>query len=249
MPSIRSRRGKIARLPLAVREQLNTRLRNGEEGKALLLWLNALPDVQQILTAHFKGKPIAQCNLSEWRKGGYVDWFLLQQLTPDTRAAEVLAMAPDMVPAVQGGLADKMAVLLFSHLLAQFKRLPLASDSPDEAKLWRELRLGLAALKRYEYFARKEQREEAADEARPAAEKPRRLTEEQKERKAAIILGLDPDRPRINPETDLFEGPGADALNEQRQRIKAELAAEREERLRTAAGTLGQPFSTQTAMT
>jgi hypothetical protein len=28
-----TRRGKIARLPLAIRQELNTRLRNGEEGK------------------------------------------------------------------------------------------------------------------------------------------------------------------------------------------------------------------------
>ena len=32
--------GKIARLPLFIRNQLNERLQNGEEGKELVRWLN-----------------------------------------------------------------------------------------------------------------------------------------------------------------------------------------------------------------
>jgi hypothetical protein len=114
-----TRRGKIARLPLAIRQELNTRLRNGEEGKQLVLWLNSLPAVQEILVAQFKGKAIAECNLSRWRSGGYADW-LLEQMAPETRVNEVLG---------------------------------------------------------------------------------------------------------INRETDLFEGPGADSLNEQRQRLREEMAA------------------------
>ena len=33
LPAARSRNGKIARLPLAIRQQLNQRLQNGEPGK------------------------------------------------------------------------------------------------------------------------------------------------------------------------------------------------------------------------
>jgi hypothetical protein len=38
-----ARVGKIARLPLDTREELNRRLANGEVGGSLLWWLNGLP--------------------------------------------------------------------------------------------------------------------------------------------------------------------------------------------------------------
>jgi hypothetical protein len=69
-----TRNGKIARLPLAVRQELNRRLDDGEKGKTLVVWLNALPEVQAILAAEFGGRPISEQNLSEWKQGGYRDW-------------------------------------------------------------------------------------------------------------------------------------------------------------------------------
>ena len=68
------RTGKIARLPHALREELNTRLQNGESGTILLEWLNALPEVQKILAEKFEGRPILEQNLSEWNRGGFEDW-------------------------------------------------------------------------------------------------------------------------------------------------------------------------------
>jgi hypothetical protein len=41
-----TRNGKIARLPLAIRRQLNLRLQNGELAQDLLSWLKQLPEVQ-----------------------------------------------------------------------------------------------------------------------------------------------------------------------------------------------------------
>jgi len=69
-----TRHGKIARLPLAIREQLNRRLQNGELSPALLPWLNQLPEVNSVLAEFFAGQPISRQNLSEWRQGGYRDW-------------------------------------------------------------------------------------------------------------------------------------------------------------------------------
>src|SRR6266436_6472801 len=43
---IMSHKGKIARLPLAIREQLNRRLQDGEIGRDLVVWLNSAPEVQ-----------------------------------------------------------------------------------------------------------------------------------------------------------------------------------------------------------
>ena len=68
------RTGKIARLPRAIRQTLNERLREGHNGRILVAWLNSLPEVQAILAAQFGGAKIRQQNLSEWRKGGYREW-------------------------------------------------------------------------------------------------------------------------------------------------------------------------------
>jgi hypothetical protein len=74
-----TRNGKIARLPLAVRQELNRRLDDGEQGKKLVAWLNALPEVQAIVAAEFGGKVIREQNLSEWKQGGYRDWVAQQE--------------------------------------------------------------------------------------------------------------------------------------------------------------------------
>ncbi|MGB8340142.1 MAG: hypothetical protein WCE51_01015 [Chthoniobacterales bacterium] len=74
-----TRNGKIARLPRAIRQELNLRLDNGEQGRQLVAWLNSLPEVQGILASEFGGKPIREQNLSEWRQGGYRDWTAQQE--------------------------------------------------------------------------------------------------------------------------------------------------------------------------
>ncbi|MGH8095072.1 MAG: hypothetical protein ACREIF_16630 [Chthoniobacterales bacterium] len=74
-----TRTGKIARLPRAIRDELNRRIDEGEPGKKLIAWLDSHPDVQAIMTAEFAGKPIREQNLSEWKKGGYLDWQARQE--------------------------------------------------------------------------------------------------------------------------------------------------------------------------
>lgn len=69
-----ARTGKIARLPLAVREELNARLRDNENGQTILAWLNALPICEQRIKGEWNGEPISDANLSIWRSGGFVDW-------------------------------------------------------------------------------------------------------------------------------------------------------------------------------
>ena len=66
--------GKIANLPAKVRDELNRRINDGEEGKELLEWLNAKPEVVDVVTRLFDGKPISQQNLSQWRTHGYRQW-------------------------------------------------------------------------------------------------------------------------------------------------------------------------------
>ena len=71
---LKTRVGKIARLPLAVREELNNKLRNGESGKRLIPWLNELPEVKEVLAVEFENRPIDATNLSGWRTGGFQEW-------------------------------------------------------------------------------------------------------------------------------------------------------------------------------
>jgi hypothetical protein len=73
------RKGKIAHLPRHLRDELSQRIDNGVPGPELLAWLNAEPDVKEILDQYFVGHPITKQNLSEWRQGGYQDWVKLQE--------------------------------------------------------------------------------------------------------------------------------------------------------------------------
>ncbi|MGO8699061.1 MAG: hypothetical protein ACLQVY_15200 [Limisphaerales bacterium] len=54
-----TRNGKIARLSLAIRQQLNLRLQNGELAQDLLSWLNQLPEVQTKRNRSASAKPRA----------------------------------------------------------------------------------------------------------------------------------------------------------------------------------------------
>jgi len=75
-----TRKGKIARLPLDVREELNRRLHEGQNGRAVLAWLNEHPKVKRVLAEDFDGRPINGVNLSGWKNGGYIEWLARQEL-------------------------------------------------------------------------------------------------------------------------------------------------------------------------
>jgi hypothetical protein len=42
-----ARNGKIARLPIEIRGELNRRLRSGEKARRLVPWLNSMPEVAE----------------------------------------------------------------------------------------------------------------------------------------------------------------------------------------------------------
>ena len=74
-PRLPAGRGKIARLPDDIREQLNQRLLDGQPASAVLPWLNGLAPVKAVLAAQFSGEQVTAQNLSNWRIGGYQHWF------------------------------------------------------------------------------------------------------------------------------------------------------------------------------
>src|ERR1043166_3072648 len=67
------RKGKVARLPKAVRDQLNLMLEDGVPYAAII----------QNLGDH--GKGLSPSNLTHWKDGGYADWVLQQNWLANTR--------------------------------------------------------------------------------------------------------------------------------------------------------------------
>jgi hypothetical protein len=147
-----TRHGKIARLPKALRDQLNRRLQDGEAARPLLAWLKGLPEVQALLATEFAGRPLRPQNLSEWRQGGYRDW-LAQQ--------EVLELAERMGEAVAELQADGRPTL--TDTLAQWvaARYAVATRQVVQAggtEGWRGLRelcADIVELRRGDHYAKR----------------------------------------------------------------------------------------------
>jgi hypothetical protein len=103
--------GKIARLPRCFRDQLNERFERSEESPQLLDWLNALPEVKEVVQNHFAGVPISPQNLSQWRQGGFQEWLARRDFCEEIR--EVGQLADDiMTEYASGVLADDAAIVL-----------------------------------------------------------------------------------------------------------------------------------------
>ena len=72
-------RSKIGRLPFAVRNELNERIRDGAQGAELLDWLNGLKETKKILRemggpGSVPAAAVNAQNLTDWRSSGYKDW-------------------------------------------------------------------------------------------------------------------------------------------------------------------------------
>jgi len=110
-----ARKGKIARLPHAIRHELNSRLRDGEPGSMILDWLNDLPEVKAVLDAQFAGEPVKPQNLTDWRQGGYSDWLGESAQYETARAttdhAQYICSALGLDP------ADALSVIITGHLV------------------------------------------------------------------------------------------------------------------------------------
>ena len=105
-----ARNGKIAHVPFEIRQELNRRLQDGEQGGPLLAWLNALPEVQAVLTREFGGCAINKQNLCEWRAGGFAQWLVRQETLAQAR--ELAVEADELVAATEGKLTDHLATVV-----------------------------------------------------------------------------------------------------------------------------------------
>jgi len=132
-----TRNGKIARLPLAVRQELNRRLDDGEQGKDLVVWLNALPKVQAIVAAEFGGNAIREQNLSEWKQGGYQEW--LRQEETRSLVSKLTEQSDDLDEAADGmEISDRYASVLSVEFVALTKKL--LEEKTDTKERWQCLR-------------------------------------------------------------------------------------------------------------
>jgi hypothetical protein len=159
--------GKVARLPHAVRDELNRRLRDGEEGKKLVAWLNTLPEVRALLAARFDGKPIREQNLSEWKKRGYRDWLAYREVLELSEK-----LAEDAIDSDRKGrhpLTDTLSVWLASHYAMATRRLS-ETDGDEGWRLLRETCADVVQLRRGDHSAQRLllERERAAAQARDA---------------------------------------------------------------------------------
>ena len=131
-----ARNGKVARLPKVVREELNRRLEDGEQGRELLSWLNGLPATAQLVESEFGGKPINKHNLSDWRRGGYVDWLRWQER--EARIREVAEQGGELRARGEGAeLSGYFATLTLAELAVD---LDAIHDMKEGAERWQRLK-------------------------------------------------------------------------------------------------------------
>jgi hypothetical protein len=128
-----ARVGKIARLPLDIREELNRRLQDGEAGPSLLTWLNAQPSVLSVLSGSFGAQPINPQNLSDWRKGGFLDWEEKQSRAH--RIKELAAYAAQLTAANSGSIAEGAAAIASGRILELLEAVDPKMDEKNKPSL------------------------------------------------------------------------------------------------------------------
>lgn len=123
----KARTGKIARLPHAIREEVNRRLLDGEPASKILPWLHSLPEVLTMLDDYFREEPISPQNLSEWRKGdgenlsGFEEW--LERRAQVDRTKELAAYGYALAQQNNGGAAEGAAAIQGGQFLEIFEAL------------------------------------------------------------------------------------------------------------------------------
>jgi len=117
--------GKIARLPVKIREELNQRLLDGQTAAKILPWLNALPEVKRALGEDFEGLAVNDENLSAWRSGGYADW--LKQRESIARTRELARYAAEQSRAGGASIAEGAAAIASGRLLEVLEAVDDAS--------------------------------------------------------------------------------------------------------------------------
>ena len=146
------RNGKIARLPKPIREELNRRLSDGEEGILLVAWLNGLTEVQEVVAAEFGGRPVREQNLSEWKQAGYADWLQQQEAVELLRTLD--ADGTELQAAAGAPLTEKLTLWMAARYAVAARKLAGGGKNGEiDWERLRELCHDVVALRRGDHSA------------------------------------------------------------------------------------------------
>ena len=166
-----TQKGKIGRLPRAVREQLNMRLQDGQSGPAIVPWLNELPEVKEMLAREFEGNAITEQNLSDWRNSGYTQWVRLQNAAGELELWE--EMTTDLDQTMDKEKMWSGICLLMTVQLGALYQKSLGEELPT-AERWGYLKESvkmLTDLRKTEVFFDKRRREKQQETKTPPLKK------------------------------------------------------------------------------
>jgi len=116
-----ARKGKIARMPVAIRNEVNRRLMDGQTGPEIIAWLHQQEVVLQVLDKHFSEEPISPQNLSEWRQGGYQDWLERQEKIDRTK--DLAEFALKLGQAAGGSIVDGSAAIAGGRIMEMLENV------------------------------------------------------------------------------------------------------------------------------
>jgi hypothetical protein len=119
------RRGKVARLPKLLRDQINQMLRDGHSYHHILEKLKTIPDAATI--------PISKQNLSRWKFGGYLDWLAQQEWREDLhdRQADALQLLEDPTGSRFQEVSLQIAAMRIFELLQRLQASTLSANLQD----------------------------------------------------------------------------------------------------------------------
>ena len=137
-------RSKIGRLPFAVRNELNERIRDGVQGPDILGWLNGLKETRKILR-EMKSGPVNAQNLTDWRSTGYADW--LEDQKDADRIRRLAEVSQTLAAAAGGNVAGVGCSIATAKIMD-------ALESADEEKI-ADLSTALVKLRASENAAQK----------------------------------------------------------------------------------------------
>ena len=137
-------RSKIGRLPFAIRNELNERIRDGAQGSDILLWLNGLKETKKVMR-ELKTSIVNAQNLTDWRSTGYKDW--LEDQNDADRIRRLAEVSQTLAAAAGGNVAGVGCSIATAKIMD-------ALESADDDKI-ADLSTALVKLRASENAAQK----------------------------------------------------------------------------------------------
>ena len=132
-----ARKGKIARLPKELRDQVCQRMEDGATYGSIIIWLEE------------QGYPgVNEQNLTNWRQGGWMEWRAVQDRIAGMKSKQEFAL--DIVKANEGGTMHEatlyMAASQLYEVLGDFDVRVLKETLAEKPELYADVVNSLAKL-------------------------------------------------------------------------------------------------------